>query len=662
MIRTAALIVACLAVGCGLGFLVATRWGMSPTPPVGPDRSASPRSSPGLVHDADPNSADLLATRVAAPDGPPESLAAALAAIPEPSVENGEGRFTGHVRTSDGEPVADVLIRAVPKHTFRSDRDPGAEEAGDLERVVLDTVRSFRWRRASTQEARTGPRGAYELSGLVPTWRYNVSAEAEGWVCRTAPGSRGQDRLPGSTIDFVATATVALPVTVVFRDGGEPSFAMVECRASSVSQVHAWSPQRRDLSLEPQEYTLRAVSGNENEYASEWVKTVLSAGVQAEPVTLVLASRPGILGRARFPKGEEPASAYVRIIKFEGDQPPPVSNLLGSSTSDLVLSPQVGFAFSFKDLEPGSYLVGAGYGSRKILVAAPVRVEDETVMLDLEVPPLEPGACVVLRVIAPDGRLTTDVFVTTSFSTPSRSSPGGSITAMIKRPDDTIWVLHEPDANMEGAAGLRCFLTVMSKKYGQREVEYFPGDRAEVTVEFGEPATLDVTVDGYAGSRYEGTVVLMVVRVDQVSVRSHIMSSIDPALDPSGQQSFGPLEPGDYSLQLRLDRYRNNAWVIAEVPVSVRPGRNAARLPMPALHGLKLVVQDLAGAMVELSSIRPQDAWGSRTLEVDKDGLAAFDDLLEGEYRVKVTVAGVVQGAMPVSVPAQAKVLFKPGQ
>ncbi len=78
-----------------------------------------------------------------------------------------------------------------------------------------------------------------------------------------------------------------------------------------------------------------------------------------------------------------------------------------------------------------------------------------------------------------------------------------------------MWVLHEPDNERVNGKVVGVTLNVRSQKYGNKQLQYSIGETSELTVEFQEPASLEVTIAGYEGSGYEGLLVVSVQKHEE---------------------------------------------------------------------------------------------------------------------------------------------------
>ena len=130
-----------------------------------------------------------------------------------------------------------------------------------------------------------------------------------------------------------------------------------------------------------------------------------------------------------------------------------------------------------------------------------------------------------------------------------------------------------------------------------------------------------------------------------------------------GGQRFDALEPGSYVLNLMItSRGSRSSAPVAWLPVDLGPGENEARLAIPPLFTLDVVVPETKeGARVQVAREVEGDQRTSRTAaseRCDADGRVHFEDLPAGRYRVS-TWGGKSRGHMIVDVPS-GEVVFEP--
>ena len=374
-----------------------------------------------------------------------------------------------------------------------------------------------------------------------------------------------------------------------------PSAAIGLSRNASARAPAARRPGRRLISRK----TERTVSvkatctHDEEEYRSEEQDLTLTIGGTVSELTFALKGRSGIKGKVVFPKGEELRGMRVYAAPARPDQQLDAERLRREGKDDWV-SDHDDYAYAFKDLAPGTYVVGIARGyNGPLVVAETVEVTDHMVTQDLVIPPIEPWEYVVVWAYGPDDELLRDVSVSTGRRSDRGSSSGGGTT--IKRDDGSLWVMHherQNDDRDDEDTEWRYYVRVRSKAHGEKEVEYDRGERSEVTVHFLEPATLEVTIAGYAGSGVEGRIKLSLVQAGDREQPRTVTSSRENRLDSEGRQTFGPIEPGSYELVMRVESERHSSFEIDRAPITIRAGKNAHTVGVPALYTLTVTVED----------------------------------------------------------------------
>ena len=629
--RTVALLVAVFGAGIALGYVFGPG-------EAGPGRSAS---GPRPVAEPEPT---VEAPRAA----PPRSLRAVLDQIPAPEVPRGEGTIRGHVRMEGGEPVANALVVARPTsggplRKYR--RGLAAPDEQEVDEWVRDLVTRRKWRDAARHDARTDAAGAYAITGATDA-KHSVSAYSAGYQCAAAPGSSAYGVRPDATVDFVARPVVEVAVDVLRPDGSRPPHATIACRGAT-TRKESWLPAERWIQLWPGTYTARAVV---DQSRSEEQTILVEAGKPGPSLVFRLKESPGVRGRVLFPPEMQPAEVSVYALPFAGTEPPNHARLTaeGKNTS-------TAGAYAFENLEPGSYLVGAGYGNKSVAVTAVVRIADEVVEQDLRLPPPDAERFVVVHVLGPEGERPASVRFETSYSGGSLGARGGGRSFL--RSDGAYFVPHQSwDTLRYGSnhADPRWFVKAVSDDFGAIKKEYTRGKDRELTIRFLPGARLTARITGYVDSGHEGH--LLVVLKDAGAYDPYLGRRHRAKMpDEEGRLLLGPFQPGSYEAILVLERPLNVSWPLERVPLALRPGENELAIPLPALHTLTVVSE--AGRRV--SVVSAEDRHGRRTLQrsIDKDGKATFEHLPAGAYRVTVRFqTGARHQTVTVEVPAQSVV------
>lgn len=618
----------------------------------------------------------------AAPGGDPD-LGPALARLPIPTIDVGTGAISGTVRTVDGAPLGGVLVQAWRRRSWPAgktrDRPP---EEPDLETAVRKAVEDWHRSRGDRRRTTTGADGTYRLEGL-PEGRYLMQAWHEGH--RLQAGGGAHEAQPGATVDFTATVLVRVPVTVLGPDGRAPARATIEVRVKTAGSVQAttqaWTPDEAWVELEPGTYhlvaTLEATGGGTvmrsmsrfvAEGSEEFPLTV-EAGHPPPPVTLAIRSQPGVEVTVRFPPAETPTAgqARVRLLALPAGTAPDLDQLARRGKTEFVYGSHRVVAFG--PLEPGRYVVGVSRSQGGAIVdSAVVEVADRLVRVELTLPAADPATQLVVRVVGPDGAAIGDASFMLTVRT-ENSSRGTGLTP-VRRADGSYALDPPAEAAKhlagERAPGRRVELEVNTPSHGSRKVEIGAGQR-EVTVRFGAPATLEVTVDGYAGSALAGRLALALVpgTGDADDARSallmrHHVGDGEPGLGPNGTQRFGPVEAGAYTLLASItDRDDGFGGIGAgRHALTLQPGANRWRMPVPLVYTLTVTVEGDGGGQLELCPASSETGWGQLRRRVPADGRVVFECVPAGRYRLKSW--GEPGGEMRVTVPERTEVRFAP--
>ena len=673
MIKNASVAFVFFLLGTGLGFLLAARPNDRDRP-EGPAGAGERAPVPAAV--APPATA---ADEPAAPTAGRTELSKAIAAIAAEELSTATGTITGRVVTEEDAAVANVLVRAEGSGESPAMRKSRRGHTGDwtIEDEVVDVISRRRFQDVTRCETRTGQDGRFALT-VLREYTYSVSAFADDYEIFAEGGTRNVEA--GQKVAFTAHPVVALTCTVLLPGGAQPDEATIDVQTtvgeggrgrSISSRSEQWLPDSPVLRLRSGSVSLSArVTIDGEEYASDKQEVVIAAGVAPPPMTFNLRGRTGIKGVVELQENEVVASLLVYVASGGVDSAFDPRRMPRGNKRDW-LNRSRGFEFSFPDLAPGTYGLYVAFSDEGPVVAADaVEVVDRMVVHNVKVPPLDPSEYVVVWVYGPDGTLLRDVSIASGRRSGSSSSSGGS--PVLKRKDGAFLVLHyrrSESSGDEDGDDVRYSVCVRSSVYGAKNVEYRRGKNSELTVRFVEPATLDVTVTGYAGSNLEGWLFVDVLEKSDDSSVARMRAIRDPragGLDAEGRQTFGPLEPGSYDVSLRVksDDAFSDSRRVASVPVTLQAGKNAVQVAVPELHTLTVVFDDPpASGRVNLLAVGERRSAGLLRLprRIDKDGKVEFTFLTAGEYRVTVQGGGADgMGEMRVSVPADREVRFAP--
>jgi hypothetical protein len=628
--RTVVLLLAAFGAGIALGYAFGSgdadsgRASSAPRPVAGPEPAVG-------------------RSRAASP-----TLREALGSIPMPAeVARGEGTIRGHIRTKGGEPIAGARVVATPsqerpRRKYR--RGLAARDEEDVEDWVRRAVAGRKWREAARREARTDATGAYTITGLTDA-KHSVAAYSVGYHIMAARGSSAYNVKPDATVDFLARPVIELAVDVLRPDGSRPSQAQIECRGESTRKEN-WLPDERWIQLWPGTYTVRAVA---DQSRSEEQTILVEAGKPGPSLVFRLKESPGVRGRILFPPELQPAQVSVYALRFAGAEPPNDARLTaeGKNTS-------TAGAYAFENLEPGGYLVGAGYGNKSVDVTAVVRIADEVVEQHLQLPPPDTDHFVIVHVFGPEGERPASVRFETSYSGGSFGGSGGG--RAFPRSDGAHYVPHHSWDTLRYGSNHpdpHWYVKAIADGFGAIKKEYAPGRDHELTIRFRPGARLTARIAGFVDSGHEGHLLVVLKAEGEYAYLGRRFREEFP--DEKGRQMLGPVQPGRYEAILVLRRPLGVSWPLNHIPLELRPGENELAIPLPALHTLTVVSEP--GRRV--SVVAAEDRHNMRSLQrsTGEDGKATFEHLPTGAYRVTVRKkTGRKHESVTIELPAQSVV------
>jgi hypothetical protein len=190
----------------------------------------------------------------------------------------------------------------------------------------------------------------------------------------------------------------------------------------------------------------------------------------------------------------------------------------------------------------------------------------------------------------------------------------------------------------------RFFVSVTSQRFGKKEVAYVPGTDRDLSIRFEAPASLVLTVAGYAGSGFEGLVnVSLASSGDGVRRSTRGPSPVGGGgLSPEGRLSMKPLVPGSYEVRLTVRVGEHEAVPVASAPIVLSTGENAHTVKLPPLY--EVTVEGLPGRS---ATLRPKDrSWSVWGLDV-KEGQLMLRGLPAGSYVVEAMGEGHMEFRVP---------------
>ncbi|MHC4953012.1 MAG: carboxypeptidase-like regulatory domain-containing protein [Planctomycetota bacterium] len=585
---------------------------------------------------------DSERVRAREPDREPEAAAVAPRSVaPAP-----DGRITGKVSTRDGQPVAGVSVRAVPIPRPGTVRAAHARTEGE---VIEEAVRLH----ASMVAALTADDGTYELSAIA-AGSHVVRAERDGLRLSVARGQNNFAVRAGERVDFVAVAVHEYDVDVRLPNGDRAERAVLLV-AGDARRRQGWSPDKPRLTLEGGTYEIHAFVGKDAAQKSPTVRVV--TGESPTMLVLQLAERPGIRGKVILPDGWQARNLTVRCgpaAEFEA------ANVIrfGQSTR---MRPNRGPGFVFLDLAPGRYVVCATLDRMHAIAHAEVEVADALVERDLEIEDLGEKGARVVRVVAPDGKPLQDV----RFYARYRNVRGGGVgpCAVADRGDGSF--LIRPNDFGLGGEGTHT-LSINAKGYGRIRRVLDLEDVSDFVVKLAPPAEVEVSIDGYPGSAHMGQLRLHIQPAGEEDEQRRGGSNV---IDGRGIQTFPIVQSGDAVIIVGVegeDRHGTGGsfWAVARQAVTLKPGLNRVRVPIPALYPLKIVSENPpAGPEASKKTRVRVSPVGSRRdiyimhVTLDRGGRMVIPRLAAGRY----TVSGYERAekktwTREVSLPGQGSV------
>ncbi len=600
-------------------------------------------------------------------------LARVLDRIPrEPAEERGQETITGRVLTPEGQPMEGVLVRAYSRRIFRNAgmsrrrKGLGVLEDASLESKVASMVKTHRNALRNRRESRTDRNGEYVLSGLrkVDDVQYYLNAFAQGYEIRSKQRSSSGYYNAGDRVDFEAKAVIDISVEILLPGGESPDTATVHYTPMLSGKGRSsspWNPEDPIIQLNPGHYVLEASATTESgeEFKSEKQELNLVAGQPPGPIRFQLAGRAGIRGQVIFAEGQEFPHMYVCLLPGASGQNAPRDVWLRNGKRDTI-DPRDP-AFSFKDLAPGLYSLGYSIDLRSgVFLVDTIEVSDHSVQRDIEIPPFEPTEYVIVWVLAPDGEVLDDARVSTGY----RFHRGLRSANALKRDDGSFFSVHALPPDGEEDEDLDYYVRVSSREFGEKEVKYRPGEIEEIHVQFVEPAMLEISLPGYAGSRAEGLLSLSLSQVSEDKTRRSHGTRIrsETALDGRGRQTFGPAEPGKYELVLTVQPDRSFRIPVTSQTISLESGFSSLDVSLPELYDLTVLFPDDIPASTQLRiTFKQFSESGTRhygaSKVVGKDARVELKNLPRGEY--KFSISGTTN-EMEVALTGDREVLFEP--
>lgn len=568
------------------------------------------------------------AAAVVVPDPGGLDLNRMVATLESDEPVRGAGVISGRATDLRGRPLSGVLIVAEPfaeEVWSKSSKIPVAPPVVSLERQVREYAARTAGARRRSRRARTGNDGTYLLPGL-PDGKYLVRAYAEGHRVDTQRGHFQAVAESGDSVDFVARAIARIPVAVTFEDGSVPERAWLRWKRTTATggsraASEDWTTRSPWIELEEGNYTLSASAADRSRAQSAPSSFSVRAGVEPPEVSFRIERKPGLRVTAVPPEGFAKIGPKIYVMRFSGAEPP-AEDLLRSSRVRSHDDSNHRNVTRYFNLEPGRYLVGAersaGAGFCIKQVVDVTRAAQE---VTLQLPEPDPAHHLLVRATDPEGTTLPRV----GWGMAHHSQYGWRhYGAKGWRRDDGVTFVVIP-AEVKGVEGER-LVTARHDSYGFAEAAI--AGAGVTTLRFAEPAFVDATLEGYAGSGFEG-------RFDVYIHHPHLgYLARGKQPDGKGAVQFGPLQPGSYLLGLdKPDALHGNPKLAAE-GVTLRSGRQRVSLAIPPLHSLRVRWRGEGKPGYILRGL--DDSSAMFHAAVDDEGTGLFRDVPPGRYVIHV--------------------------
>ncbi|MFQ5845687.1 MAG: carboxypeptidase-like regulatory domain-containing protein, partial [Planctomycetota bacterium] len=308
-------------------------------------------------------------------------------------VLSGEGTITGTVRDPAGEPVAGVIVTALPQarpfglaRAARRIRErPHVDR--DLADVARDAVQDELWRRYARRTASSGPDGRFALEGLMDA-RHTVTAFHDRYDVR--PLSQQRAVVPDAVVDFVARPVAEVRVEVRMPDGTLADNAWLRWTGPHGRGSDAWVKESPTVRLPIGNCKVKASTWLPEPMESAEVERAIPPGDSADVLVLQLQGRRVLTARLVLPEGFVlPRTVAYRLRRLVDSEEVDPESLLQDPSQRKASNSTPGRAYWF-DLEPGRYLVAAFAGRRRLIAHATAEVGEGPAEVELSMS--EPGA------------------------------------------------------------------------------------------------------------------------------------------------------------------------------------------------------------------------------------------------------------------------------
>ncbi|MCB9881384.1 MAG: hypothetical protein H6834_06305 [Planctomycetes bacterium] len=596
-------------------------------------------------------------------------LAQARARMEPAQYARGDGAITGACRTINGRPLEGVLVRAFQEERQRSSyryqpqRDPSlaVDVEDEYERNLAEMLEQVRRRRSTLVETRTDAEGRFVLRGLGDA-THTVEAFLPGHEAKSAQGSRSSGVRPGGEVAFVLEPLYEVTIRVLMPNGELADRANVSIHQTNWGwggQTYAWTPEQTRVWLGPGKVSIAARRDEEGEpvHHAPGQDVILGPGMETAELTFRLESKIRLAGKILPGKPEDlhERTLTVRALRYKTEQPP---DLMAGNTDGSTARIEVEgdhWTFVYPELESGNYAFGLYEGSDKATSQVNLSVTESGEGPTFRLGDLDLSGWIRVRVLDPDGMPLDRANFRWTYEREGRTRNDGTYA---KLGEDSVYLVRRPgaeDPEMQGA------LFVSHGLYGEIRKEVRPWADQEVSVRYRGAATLRVNASSCMGTELAERVRFELKGLGDEDGRRFAQTG--RGLDANGGRTLGPLQPGEYLLELQVDVGSWSFRPVQELPVTLTHGERVLDVVFPALHDLIVQIP---------SAVRGDErrVWlslhefdtgkrGKRItrMNVGTDGKTTFQALLPGTYELELGNSAT-EGSMVVNVPGSNPVVF----
>lgn len=573
----------------------------------------------------------------------------------------GNGVIDGIVRDDKGNPLAGAKVRA-SRQSERSDAEASrrgkAQSAKSLDDELRGAAEGWQKQQAGMREVTTAADGSYKFSDLADTmWR--LTASADGYVV-SAKGASSNLRV-GSHLNFEARAVARVAVSARLPDGRSVKRMNLEIKSTGLAGTWSelWKSDTPYVELVPGHYTIRAVVAKGQRTANG---IEIECASQEKTVDIVIGSNPGLdfdltarLGiRGYVYYGEDMSLSQGSVVYAQVPANGTVDlKALAENNSRQWISGEQN-RFEIMDLSAGKYAVGVVPGwNAQVLDHVICEVKDRIVEIELDLGKIDLSTFLTATVKGPRGvpiaNVNFNYFIEednnswSNWIQPIQQGEG----KFLLPPDQQLTDWY---AKPGGSGKLR--LSAHSDAFGDKSVELTKTQR-EATFEYGEAATLDLTLTSYLGSGLEGKLDVALKRAGDDDNQRFYYGNDDQKLKADGTARLGPTEIGDYVIELQsMGDNRWNRRRVASQKITLVAGNNTATMTVPALYKLAITVKGEVSGDGCWVSLQGNDTYDNQN---PTDGVATFSNLSAGKYEITAQSGGLSASAS-IELPGQTDV------